>query len=249
MTGVMDLLDGIPSREEVLPVGSTLIRIGDRPGRIILLLEGRLEVINKHNERMLLDAPTVVGEISYLGQITAVANVLSVTSVRLRVIDETILRDWVTRHPDKMIDVYSGLSKLAISRLHGQFHERYVAVVAHDGRKSELLTFIDQHRKYFTSRALLATATTGARIEKELGIPVARRVLSGPVGGDQEIGALVSRGCVEAVFFYRDPLWAQPHQADVNALVRVCELANIPLATNDATARLIVAGLAVNSAK
>ncbi|MGA1193203.1 MAG: methylglyoxal synthase, partial [Kiritimatiellia bacterium] len=73
---------------------------------------------------------------------------------------------------------------------------------------------------------------------------VARGVLSGRVGGDQEIGALVSRGFVEAVFFYRDPLWAQPHQADVSALIRICEVANVPLATNNATAELLVRSLA-----
>ena len=243
MMDLIHALKAVPAVEETRPAGSTLIKMGERPGRLILLIEGRLEIVNKHNERMLLDAPTVIGEISYLGQITAVANVVSVTPVRLRVIEEHSLRTWSSEQPAKMIDAYSNLARIAISRLRGQFHEKYCAVVAHDGRKNELLAFVDQYREYFTTRALLATATTGMRIEKELGIPVARRVLSGPVGGDQEIGALVSRGCVEAVFFYRDPLWAQPHQADVNALVRVCELADIPLATNDATARLIVTGL------
>lgn len=238
-----ELLHEVPADDSIYPAGSVLITKGERPSRLIQLVEGQVEILTRHGDRTRLNAPSLIGEISYLGRVEAVADVVSLTDVRARVIYDDVLQAWGKQYPEKMMALHAELARIAIARLSGNFHERYCAVVAHDGRKSELLTFINAHRSYFSSRALLATATTGARIEQELGIPVARRVLSGPVGGDQEIGALVSRGFVEAVFFYRDPLWAQPHQADVNALVRVCELANVPLATNDATARLIIAGL------
>lgn len=234
------LFSQIPAREQTFREGDVLIRSGEIPGKLMFLLEGRVEVMNMMQERILLDAPTILGEISLLSQSPALADVVAATPLRVRAISAEDWLAWGKRHPENLAAAYAELSRLAIRRLSGRFHERYVAVVAHDGRKSELMDFISKHRSFFASRALLATATTGRMVEDKLGLTVARRVLSGPVGGDQEIGALVSRGFVDAVFFYRDPLWAQPHQADVSALIRICELTNIPLATNNATAELLV---------
>lgn len=235
-----ELLGDIPAEERTLAEGEWVIRQGEVPGRLVFLLAGRVEVLTLLHERILLEAPTVLGEISVLGGSAALADVRALTPLRVRRICSGELTAWGACHPEKMVAVYAELSQLAIRRLSGRFHEHYVAVVAHDGRKQELLRFIAKHRDYFAARSLIATENTGKLVERELGLPVARRVLSGPMGGDQEIGALVSRGYVEAVFFYRDPLWAQPHQADVSALIRVCEVADVPLATNRATAELIV---------
>jgi methylglyoxal synthase len=135
---------------------------------------------------------------------------------------------------------YRSLSRMAVARLSGAYHARYTALVAHDGKKDELIDLVRAHRDHFASRSLIATANTARRLSDELGLEIVRRVRSGPLGGDQEIGALVSRGLVDAVFFFRDPLWAQPHGADVHALVRVCELMNVPLATNRATAEIML---------
>jgi len=132
------------------------------------------------------------------------------------------------------------LSKMALERWGGRYHDRYVALVAHDSKKSELIEFVRKHRAYFESRNIIATRTTGQRISTELNLSLARTTLSGPMGGDQEIGGLVSNGLIEAVYFFRDPAWSAPHLSDVNALVRICEVHNVPIATNLATAELMV---------
>jgi methylglyoxal synthase len=235
----MNLFLQIPAEEQTLAPGDLVIKAGEVPGKLVLLLEGQVEVLTLMHERVLLEAPTVLGEISLLSQSPAMADVRALTALHVRYITLEAWHDWGVAHPEALTTAYAELSRLAIRRLSGRFHERYVALVAHDGRKRELIKFIAAHRAYFAARSLIATENTGKLIEQEVGLTVARRVLSGPVGGDQEIGALVSRGFVEAVFFYRDPLWAQPHQADVSALIRICEVANIPLATNNATAELI----------
>ncbi|HET97316.1 MAG TPA: methylglyoxal synthase [Desulfurivibrio alkaliphilus] len=219
-----------------------LIRRGEPSDRIIVLVRGTVEVILR-KERILLTGPTWLGEIGFLGDLPAGADVRTVDEVLVYIVKREEIRRWGRERPESFSAFYTSLSQVAIRRLSGEFHSGYCAVIAHDARKKELLQLIGNNEEFFRRCSLIATASTGLRIEQELNLPVARRALSGPHGGDQEIGALVSRGLVEAVFFYRDPLWAPPHHADVNALIRICELTNVPLATNEATAQLLINGL------
>ena len=120
--------------------------------------------------------------------------------------------------------------------------DAFVALIAHDGRKDAMIAFVTKHRARLSVQNLIATSTTGGRIATELGIPVTR-TLSGPLGGDLQIGALIAEGRVKAVIFLRDPLTAHPHEPDIAALMKVCDTHNVPLATNVATAELLVDNL------
>ncbi len=117
-----------------------------------------------------------------------------------------------------------------------------VALIAHDQKKHQIIDFVKRNRSIFAQCQLVATGTTGRLIEQECKIPV-QRMQSGPFGGDQQIGALVSSGEIAMVIFLRDPLTAQPHEPDVTALLRVCDVHNVPLATNLATAEMLVKAL------
>lgn len=114
-----------------------------------------------------------------------------------------------------------------------------IALIAHDQLKPTLLEFVRQHRDLFATRKLVATGSTGRLISDELELAV-ECVAHGPAGGDLIIGGRVAEGTVVAVFFFRDPLTAQPHEPDVSALMRVCDVHNVPLATNAATALAVV---------
>ncbi len=118
-----------------------------------------------------------------------------------------------------------------------------VALIAHDAQKDKLLSFVDQHRATFARFPLVATGNTGRLLAERLGL-VVERVVHGPYGGDLVIGGRVATGDVKAVFFFRDPLTAQPHDPDVSALLRVCDVQNVPLATNIGTAAAVVVWLA-----
>uniref|UniRef100_UPI0018FEB570 methylglyoxal synthase n=2 Tax=Deinococcus ficus TaxID=317577 RepID=UPI0018FEB570 len=118
-----------------------------------------------------------------------------------------------------------------------------VALIAHDRKKLELAMFALRHREVLGAFPLVATGTTGSVLQKQANLTV-ERVLSGPLGGDQQIGARIAQDRVLAVFFFRDPLTAQPHEPDVSALVRLCDVHDVPLATNPATAEALVAWLA-----
>lgn len=120
--------------------------------------------------------------------------------------------------------------------------EKYVALIAHDGRKDVMADFVRRHKKRLEDLPLVATATTGGIIEAETGLDV-KRVLSGPRGGDLQIGAMIAEGKVRAVVFLRDPLTAHPHEPDINALMKVCDIHNVPLATNSATAEMLLDNL------
>lgn len=116
-----------------------------------------------------------------------------------------------------------------------------IALIAHDGKKAEMVAFALQHRSLFENAQLYATGTTGSHIERS-GIPVVR-LLSGPRGGDAQIASMVATGALDLVFFFRDPLEKHPHEPDVQMLMRICDVHNIPLATNPAGALLILKGV------
>ena len=117
-----------------------------------------------------------------------------------------------------------------------------IALIAHDSRKDDLLNFVRVNLDFFEVQELVATGNTGKMLSDHLGLKV-ERVAHGPYGGDLIIGGRVAEGHVKAVLFFRDPLTAQPHEPDVTALLRVCDVHSIPLATNEATARAVVKAL------
>ncbi|MGG1675159.1 methylglyoxal synthase [Neobacillus sp. NRS-1170] len=117
-----------------------------------------------------------------------------------------------------------------------------IALIAHDKKKNDLVQFATAYQTIFAKHTLFATGTTGSRISEATGLPITR-FQSGPLGGDQEIGAMIAKNQMDAVFFFRDPLTSQPHEPDVTALVRLCDVYSIPLATNMGTAELLIRGL------
>ncbi|RZJ60869.1 MAG: methylglyoxal synthase [Flavobacterium sp.] len=115
-----------------------------------------------------------------------------------------------------------------------------IAVIAHDGMKAEMVQFLNKHKDILISEniRLIATGTTGKKAEAA-GFKV-KKMLSGPLGGDAQIAARVAEGKTKMVFFFKDPLASHAHEADINMLIRVCDVHNIPLATNSATADLLL---------
>ena len=118
-----------------------------------------------------------------------------------------------------------------------------IAIIAHDGKKAEMIQFLLEHKKILMQNkiSLISTGTTGKKAENA-GFKVTR-FLSGPIGGDAQIAARVAIGVTKMVFFFRDPLAKHPHEPDIFMLMRLCDVHDIPLATNPATAKLLVKSL------
>jgi len=114
-----------------------------------------------------------------------------------------------------------------------------IALIAHDKKKDDMVNFCIAYQHELLKHHLCATGTTGKLINESTKLPV-HRFLSGPLGGDQQIGSRVAYNELDLIIFLRDPLTAQPHEPDVSALLRLCDVHNIPLATNMATAEAMI---------
>ena len=114
-----------------------------------------------------------------------------------------------------------------------------LALIAHDGKKADMVAFALSNKEVLQKYDLVATKTTGQLLIEKCDLNV-RQMLSGPLGGDAQIAGQVAEGKIEAVFFFVDPLTANPHDPDIQGLLRICNVHNVPLATNAATAKYII---------
>lgn len=120
-----------------------------------------------------------------------------------------------------------------------------IAFIAHDKKKEDIVEFVKRYKDVFEGHELFATGTTGRLISEKVGLRI-QRFLSGPLGGDQQIGARVAQGEMDFIIFLRDPLTAQPHEPDVTALLRICDVHSVPLATNIGSAEIFAKALKIH---
>ncbi len=121
-----------------------------------------------------------------------------------------------------------------------------IALIAHDKKKDNIIEMAVKFQEVLKKHNLISTGTTGQKIMEITDLKI-KRLNSGPLGGDQQIGALVSEGKIDFVIFFRDPLSAQPHEPDVNALLRLCDVYSVPVATNRTIARILLEFLESNN--
>lgn len=114
-----------------------------------------------------------------------------------------------------------------------------IALIAHDKKKDCMINLAVKYTSVLSKHELYATGTTGTLVMGETGLSI-KRMKSGPLGGDQQIGSMIAEGKLDLVIFLRDPLTAQPHEPDVSALLRLCDVQNIPLATNEKSAMIML---------
>ena len=117
--------------------------------------------------------------------------------------------------------------------------QKNIALIAHDNKKRELIDWCEANKEILKKHFLCGTGTTARMITEYTGLPV-KGYNSGPLGGDQQIGALVATDSVDFVIFLRDPLSSQPHEPDINALLRLCDVHDIPLATNRKSGHILL---------
>jgi len=117
-----------------------------------------------------------------------------------------------------------------------------IALIAHDKKKDQIVKFAVKHQESLKKSNLFSTGTTGKRIQDVTGLEI-HRFKSGPIGGDQQIGAKIAKDELDLIIFLRDPLTSQPHEPDVQALLRLCDVHHIPLATNIVSAEILLEGM------
>ena len=120
-----------------------------------------------------------------------------------------------------------------------------IALIAHDKKKTDMINLAVKYKETLSKHELFATGTTGTLVIGETGLAI-HRMKSGPLGGDQQIGSMIACNQLDLVIFLRDPLTAQPHEPDVSVLLRLCDVSNIPLATNISSAEIMLTALERN---
>ena len=124
--------------------------------------------------------------------------------------------------------------------------KKNIALIAHDNKKQDMVAWCREHKMELSNHTLYATGTTGMIIEKEVGL-VIKKLISGPLGGDQQVGSLITEGDVDVLIFFWDPFEPMPHDPDVKALLRIAAVWNIPIACNHISADFLIASPLFNS--
>lgn len=220
--------------------------IGEKSHFIGFIVEGKASVLNEEGATLAqVEQGDIFGEVSLILDSAHTANVVGVGNGYFLRIEFSDLDHFFSQRPSLKAEWTEWLSIKVAERLRMFVNDmrEYVALIAHDGKKKTLIDFAKTHYDLLSRVNLIATATTGRHLLEKANLNVSRSVSSGPIGGDQAIGSLITTGNIKAVIFLKDPLNAHPHRADIEALSRLCDVHNVPLATNTASAELILKGL------
>jgi len=224
---------------------SLIIEQGSPANFAALIISGCLDVIEDGVKIATLGDDRFFGESAFSHEATRTANVKAVGQVtyavlRLARFEELLLADRLIAVRCKAF--FEELYASNKYKREGD-QNRYVALIAHNAMKPVLVDFATTNRARLETFPLVATGTTGTLLHNSTGLVLSRKVQSGPLGGDQAIGSLIASGNIRAVIFFRDPLSAHPHHADIEALGRLCDVYYVPFATNPATASAVLSQL------
>ena len=229
-----------------IDANETLMSEGEPAICLMYLLSGKVRVLAANTQLNSIDIGGCFGESMFSDQGTRTA---SVQAVEKSVLAEFTLEDYSSfiAHNSslavKFKNYFIAIKARRDDETHGLLyrdHKKYLALIAHNEMKKSLADFVKLHVEDIGRFPLVATGTTGMMLYKETGLVLGKKVASGPLGGDQAIGTMVSTDNICGIIFFRDPLSAHPHHADIEALGRLCDVYQVPFATNPGTAQAIL---------
>ena len=213
---------------------------------LMYLLKGKIRILADNTQLNAIDIGGCFGESMFSDQGTRTANV---QTVEQSVLAEFTLEDYsvfIAQNSSLAVKFKNYFIAIKARRddetqgLLFRDHKKYLALIAHNEMKKSLADFVKLHVEDIGRFPLVATGTTGMMLYKETGLVLGKKVASGPLGGDQAIGTMVSTDNICGIIFFRDPLSAHPHHADIEALGRLCDVYQVPFATNPGTAQAIL---------
>ncbi len=231
---------------EAIPAGSRLMQKEEPADSLVLVLSGSCQVIDGDHQLALLNTGEFVGESMFSEEPTRIADVEAVTDLIAARFSLENFKSFleIDQHTALKVREYFRAIKRTREEKNSatsfQERRRFLALIAHNNMKSGLVEFCKFHKGQIQNFPLIATGTTGSLLFKETGLRLSRKVASGPLGGDQAVGTLISTDNICGVIFFRDPLSAHPHHADIEALGRLCDVYQVPFATNPRSGEAIL---------
>ncbi len=226
--------------------GEVLMSPGDPAQWMARIESGIVSVQNESGvESHTVSVGEIIGEIGLVRNLQRSAKLVAISPVSLKVFEYDVIDQICARSAEDRIRFERTLSELIAQRVPDPSGPDvgWIALVAHDRMKSQLQELAEEFHELLSGFKIVATRSTGTMLSVDCRLPIRKLVLSGPLGGDLEVGAMVARRQLEAVIFLRDGLASHAHGPDIDALVRACEIADTPCATNMTTARIVLRGL------
>jgi methylglyoxal synthase len=229
-----------------IPADSTLMAVGEPADCLMFVLEGNIRVLADNTQISSIGIGGCFGESMFSDQGTRTANVQATEKSLVAIFTLEDYSLFIAQNSSLAIKFKSYFVAIKAShdnQTHGLLFKddrKYLALIAHNEMKKSLADFVKLHVEDIGRFPLVATGTTGMMLYKETGLVLGKKVASGPLGGDQAIGTMVSTDNICGIIFFRDPLSAHPHHADIEALGRLCDVYQVPFATNPGTAEAIL---------
>ena len=223
-----------------------LMRKGEPADCMAFLVNGRVQILEDERQIALLTKGDFLGESLFSDEATRVADVQAMEQTTVGLFTIHDFHDFLKTNQRLALQFREIFKAVEHARAQQNAAETYVdkrkylALIAHNNMKAGLMEFCSMHAKKLEQFPLIATGTTGSMLYKKTGLSLSQKVASGPLGGDQAVGTLISTKNICGVIFFRDPLSSHPHHADIEALGRLCDVYQIPFATNPQSGEAIL---------
>jgi len=220
-----------------------IIAEGEPAVFLMFIMSGKVRVSSQDCQLAILQEGEMFGESMFSNESSRMANVVTLEQTSVIVFTIEQYEKLIKNSPDialKYKHFFESIYHYNKNKNDSFFHvdtTKYLALIAHNEMKESLVDFIKQNIELVNQFPLVATGTTGLILYKNTGLVLSKKVKSGPLGGDQAIGSMISTDNIRGVLFFRDPLSSHPHHADIEALGRLCDVYQIPFATNPSTAK------------
>ena len=231
---------------EVLEEETLFMKRGEPSDSMVFVLNGLVQILNGERQIAIERPGAIIGESLFSDEATRIADVKTIektTVARFSIHDFESFLDQNQPLALKYREYFRAIRRARAEQLAAESYtdkRKYLALIAHNNMKASLMEFCSMHANKLEKFPLIATGTTGSMLYKKTGLCLSQKVASGPLGGDQAVGTLISTQNICGVIFFRDPLSSHPHHADIEALGRLCDVYQIPFATNPQSGEAIL---------
>ena len=231
---------------EVLKEETLFMKRGEPSDSMVFVLNGLVQILDGERQIAIERPGAIIGESLFSDEATRIADVKTIektTVARFSIHDFESFLNQNQPLALKYREYFRAIRRARAEQLAAESYtdkRKYLALIAHNNMKASLMEFCSMHANKLEKFPLIATGTTGSMLYKKTGLCLSQKVASGPLGGDQAVGKLISTQNICGVIFFRDPLSSHPHHADIEALGRLCDVYQIPFATNPQSGEAIL---------